>query len=187
MSCAARCSEGASDWARAEALIRAISERYPDVSMVDWYLFCKRTGHGDLAAARDFVEQYLTAHADRPDLQNEEFAGYFYWLEGRNDEANKAFTRAFQNRKSISAAIALAIIADDEKDAARRNELLKELVTKYKDTVAQIARDLPDLRRNTSLHRRARAALSTSRRWTGFWRAFLKTGEATPSSSWDGS
>ena len=133
MLCAGRCAEGAEDWARAEALNRAVTERYPDDDWAQWYFFCKRTGHGDLTAARQSVDRYVTARAERPDLQNEEYTGCFYWLEGRNDAAKAAFTRAFQNRKSISAAMALANIADDEKDAAHRNELLKELVTNYKD------------------------------------------------------
>jgi tetratricopeptide (TPR) repeat protein len=133
MLCGGSCAEGAGDWPRAEAWHRAVTERYPESDWARWYFFCKRTGHGDLKAARDFVDQYVTARAGRPDLQNEEYTGYFYWLEGRNDAAKAEFTRAFQNRKSISAAIALSNIADDEKDAARRNELLKELVTNYKD------------------------------------------------------
>ncbi len=133
MLCAARCAEGAGDWARAEAMHMAVTERYPEGQWADWYFFCKRTGHGDLTAAREFVNQHVTMRAERPDLQNEEYTGYFYWLEGRRDAAKPAFTRAFRNRGSISAALALANVADDEKDAASRNEILEELVTKHKD------------------------------------------------------
>ena len=133
MDCAARCAEGEKDWDRAEAWYRGIAERYPSESWAVWYFFCKRTGQGDLDAARDFVEQYVTARADRPDLQNEEYAGCFHWLEGRIKAAKVEFAKAYQTRTSISAALCLAMIADDEKDVARRDELLKELVSKYPD------------------------------------------------------
>ena len=60
MSCAARCAEGEQDWERAEAWYSRETERYPDDSWAVWYFFCKRTGHGNLEAARAFVEQYVT-------------------------------------------------------------------------------------------------------------------------------
>ncbi len=186
MLCAGNCAEGARDWGRAETWNRAVTERYPETDFARWYFFCKRTGRGDLAAAHESLDQYLKAHVDRADLQTEDYAGYFYWLEGRSDVAKKAFTRAFQNRRSISAAIALAIMADDEKDASRRNELLRELVTKHKDQAPDRSKSAGSSSKRSS-RRRARAAHSTLPRSTGVWRASLKTGAATPSSLWVGS
>ncbi len=133
MDCAARCAEGEKDWDRAEAWYRQNAERYPSESWAVWYFFCKRTGQGNLDAARAFVEEYVTARADRPDLHNEEYSGCFHWLEGRTEVAKSEFAKAYQTRTSISAALNLAMIADDEKNAARRDELLKELVSKYQD------------------------------------------------------
>ena len=40
----------------------------PTATWPNWYLFCKRTGHGDVEAARAFAEEYVAAVADRPDL-----------------------------------------------------------------------------------------------------------------------
>ena len=64
MICAARCAEGEKDWARAELWFSRVTERYPGNSWAVWYFFCKRTGQGNLAAARDAVERYLTSRAD---------------------------------------------------------------------------------------------------------------------------
>ncbi len=133
MMCAARCAEGEKDWQRAEAWYSRVAERYASNAWAVWYFFCKRTGQGNLVAARESVERYISQRADRPDLQNEEFSACFYWLDGQIDKAKAAFTRAYQNRTSIPAAYCLAMIADDEKNATRRNELLNELLTKHKD------------------------------------------------------
>jgi hypothetical protein len=107
--------------------------RYPDHSPEAWYFFCKRTGHGNLAAAREKVERYLTEHANRPDLQIDEYGGCFYWLDGRLDQAKASLARAYQTRTSISAALALAMIADGERDTDRRDALISELLTKHRD------------------------------------------------------
>jgi hypothetical protein len=96
-----------------------------------WYFFCKKTGRGDLGTAREFVEQYLAQRADRPDLLNEEYAGYFSWMEGRLERAKELLQKAYRTRTSVSAGVALAIIADDEHDAARRQEFLAELTTRH--------------------------------------------------------
>jgi tetratricopeptide (TPR) repeat protein len=133
MNCAARCAEGEKDWEQAEAWYSRVTERYASSAWAVWYFFCKRTGQGDLEGARASVERYIASTADRPDLQTSEYFGYFYWLDGRTDKAREIFTGAYSKSTSISAALALAMILDDEKDAARRDDLLKELVARHKE------------------------------------------------------
>jgi tetratricopeptide (TPR) repeat protein len=133
MECAGRCAEGQKDWERAESWYSSSTERYPNDSWGLWYLFCKRTGHGNLEAAREFADQYVTSHANRPDMLNPELAGCFFWLDGRIEPAKKAFSKAFPERASVSAGLRVAMIADDEKDASRRDSVLKEIVTKHRD------------------------------------------------------
>ena len=43
------------------------SERYPNPNWGQWFVFCKRTGHGDVNAARTFAQQYLQSVGDRSD------------------------------------------------------------------------------------------------------------------------
>ena len=133
MNCAARCAEGEKDWARAEEWYRRETARYPGTSWAVWYFFCKRTGQGDLAAARASVDQYLANTAAQISIQNEEFAGCFHWLEGQLEKAKSEFASAYSARTSVSAAICLAMILDDEKNVAKRNEMMGELVAKHGD------------------------------------------------------
>ena len=65
-----RCAEGEKDWERAETWYSRDSERYPDGAWAVWYLFCKRTGRGNLEAARQFADRYVTEHADSPEMLN---------------------------------------------------------------------------------------------------------------------
>jgi tetratricopeptide (TPR) repeat protein len=62
MLCATECNEAAGEWAKAELWVRRRAERYPS-NVPHWYLWCLRTGKGDLKAARkaglDFPEEDL--------------------------------------------------------------------------------------------------------------------------------
>ncbi len=49
MECASACAEGLKEWDEAELWMRRLSERYPNRGWARWYVFCKRTGHGNLA------------------------------------------------------------------------------------------------------------------------------------------
>jgi tetratricopeptide (TPR) repeat protein len=139
MECAGRCAEGEKDWERAEGWYSRATERYPDNSWAVWYFFCKRTGHGKLEAGREFAERYVTARAAHPEMLNPEYAGCFYWLDGRPALAKEAFGKAHEHSSSVSAALCLAMIADEEKDAGRRDQLLNEIVTKHADKAPKSA------------------------------------------------
>ena len=52
MTCAQNCAEGLNKWEAAEQYARAWSKRYPGSMWTVWFVFCERTGHGDIAAAR---------------------------------------------------------------------------------------------------------------------------------------
>jgi hypothetical protein len=138
MECAARCAEGLKDWKRAEAWHQMIAERYDQYAWSDWYYFCKRTGHGDLKAARDFGDQAIKERANGRDPVGEEDVGCFYWLDGRTEKAKAVLYKAYKERSSLIAAGCLAMIADDANDAGRRNQLIKEVIPKYKNAFPKL-------------------------------------------------
>jgi Tfp pilus assembly protein PilF len=134
MLCAGRCAEGEKDWDRAEEWFIRSAQRYTDSSWLRWYLFCNRTGHGNIEEARAFADQYIAAHAERTDLVwlKPEALAYYYWIDGRIAEAKAKFAEGFEKQGAVSALISLAMIADDERDKARRDQLLDEICTKHK-------------------------------------------------------
>jgi RimJ/RimL family protein N-acetyltransferase len=78
MTCAQRCAEGREDWTAAESYARQASERYPEGGWATWFLFCKRTGHGDLQSARELAQQCLQPIDKRPVADKPVGIGYFH-------------------------------------------------------------------------------------------------------------
>ena len=131
MLCAARCHEGLKDWDTAELWIRRATG-IPDSSWSDWYGFCKRTGHGDVEAARAWTEQRLKEVQGRPDLADPRIAAYYYWSIRSLEKARNAMTQAAARAPLDSSLIVqLALIADEQGDTARRRENLDLLWTKH--------------------------------------------------------
>jgi tetratricopeptide (TPR) repeat protein len=136
MQCASRCNEGLPDWERAELWIRRTSERYPDTTWPDWYLFCKRTGHGDAEAARAFAEEFLAAVADRPDLVNPAAAAFFSWSKGEPKKALEYFEKV--KDANYNQFLCRMLIADEIGDKGLRGRLLQEFCTKFEKQVPRI-------------------------------------------------
>jgi hypothetical protein len=63
--------EGTRDWKNADNIYEALSGRYDGEAMV-WYAYCRRTGHGNLEAAR----RAATPHGTRVDLGDSALAYY---------------------------------------------------------------------------------------------------------------
>ncbi len=135
MTCASQVNEGLKDWERAELWLQRTSERYPNTSWPDWYLFCKRTGHGDVAAARAFVEEYVASVEGRPDLANPEVVAYFYWSAGLQQKAIDIMDKVYAADPSPLYGTNRMLLADELGDKARRDQGLEELCTKLKDKV----------------------------------------------------
>lgn len=54
---ASRCSEGMEDWESAEQYCRQAAEHYGGSSGDNWYMWCARTGKGNLRESKEFAEQ----------------------------------------------------------------------------------------------------------------------------------
>ncbi|NLS93424.1 MAG: hypothetical protein GXX96_14800 [Planctomycetaceae bacterium] len=90
MECAARCYEGLEDWENSELWIRRESESYGRRSRLDWYLWCRRTGRGDLEAARQQAREYLDPASTQGTYRTLGDCSTFYLLEG---DRRRAFDR----------------------------------------------------------------------------------------------
>jgi hypothetical protein len=95
MTCAQNCAEGLGKWETAEGYARASSERYPGSMWAVWFLFCERTGHGDLAAARASTKEVSAALLESPDLSTDTLLliSYVQVLCGEKAEAAVALRR----------------------------------------------------------------------------------------------
>jgi tetratricopeptide (TPR) repeat protein len=58
---ASRVDEGLGHWDESEKWIREMANAYPSSSANEWYFWCRRTGRGNLDAARKLVQNYFNA------------------------------------------------------------------------------------------------------------------------------
>jgi tetratricopeptide (TPR) repeat protein len=59
--------EGLGDWKESEKWIRELSNSYPSYDGQAWYFWCRRTGRGDVEAARVPAKQYFTTEIKKED------------------------------------------------------------------------------------------------------------------------
>src|SRR5207248_1189386 len=98
--CAADCHEQAGDWEKAEELIRRLSERY-ESSETEWYMWCRRTGKGDPAAARALaLKRYSRADNLLTDYERVNVAA-FYFLEKKYRESFDRFLALFETERLL--------------------------------------------------------------------------------------
>ena len=107
---------------------RRNTERYPNQGWSDWYRFCKRTGQGDVEAARAWAEDHLRTAEGRPDLASPRVAGYFYWSIHDLEKAREALAQAAAiDPLESSILLHLALVDDELGDRTRRDEVLDRL------------------------------------------------------------
>ncbi len=118
MLCAMECAVGKKDWETAENNAQQVSLRYPG-GWATWFLFCKQTGHGDVAAARKYADEYLRPLSERPGLAEAGPVGYYYWLRDDTKTAMLWFRTAFARTPNPSTCFNLITLGDEIGDSRR--------------------------------------------------------------------
>ena len=120
----AECHEAMHDWTDAEAIYKAVGERYSG-AVADWYDFCRRTGHGDLAAARrKFAEV-----ADPTGILVSREAVVYYLLEKDPDKVHTVFEHLARDGNPVCD-LHLALLADQAHDKSTRDKILDRVKQK---------------------------------------------------------
>jgi tetratricopeptide (TPR) repeat protein len=138
--CAARCAEGRKDWGAAEGYNRLITERNPGGGWAAWYLFCKRSGHGDAEAAGAFAAGALAPGGPGARVAPPASVGYFRWLRGDPKTALTDLRKAYDAAPSAMTCIPLILVADELGDAVSRDEWIRTLTTRHRDQSPNSAR-----------------------------------------------
>jgi hypothetical protein len=114
----AECREQMHDWTAAEDIYRAMAERYSG-SAPEWYDFCRRTGHGDIASAR---RAFAAVVGPRRVLCNGNAAAY-YLLEKEPVKAKSVLRHQSRDGNPVYD-LHLALFADQAHDNATRDTIL---------------------------------------------------------------
>lgn len=129
MLAAAKCYEALQDWNPAEEMYRVTSLRYRGSSL-QWYYFCRRTGQGDAASARDAALDFMNTPGNVDDDLSRFEAGEFWMLDRVPDEAIKYFERLAAESTNPYYGLHLALLADQAKKTGQRDAALDRVVSK---------------------------------------------------------
>jgi len=128
--------EGLADWKASEEWMREKSTNYPTGSGIDWYLWCKRTGRGDLDAARKLALEYCQRNSETKTAKGLAKRGTYFLLEDQLDKALESFRKAFDAEPSYFAGMMAVQLAREPNDAASREKIIsaiKEMVEKARE------------------------------------------------------
>jgi hypothetical protein len=127
MSCARDCHEGMGDFETAEMWQCRISERY-EGSELEWFLWCKRTGHGNVKKSAELASQHFTSIAGRATPDDYINMGVYHLLLAEQEEALAPFQQSFEKTHNPYAGLQAALGADVLKRNDLRDKLLKDVV-----------------------------------------------------------
>jgi len=121
---AAQCAEGTGDFEAAERWVARTSLRY-ERSGFAWYYWCKRTGKGDLRAAKGLIETRLAAGRGVASDDDQRGLIYYSLLEGRPDRARELLESRLNRKADGLDGILLALAHDSLGDSPARDAALK--------------------------------------------------------------
>lgn len=136
LSCASDFYEGTGDWTKAELFQRAISERY-EHSAKSWYLWCRRTGRGDLAAARAQMQAELEYLRSFPTVEGRGTASTLLTLEGQPEESFRVLHEGVELGNRPFYCLLAALRADELRQTALRDKFLKQAANKDDYSLAE--------------------------------------------------
>ena len=133
-ACAQRAHELAGDFDVAEQWVAERSQHYSN-NGTDWYFWCQRTGRGNMDAAKAVADQFVAAYQSSPNYYYQYLVADVYFLEGKLEEARDAYRKSFDARPDPVVALYIAMICDQLKDPAGRDQILAAAKDKAADAV----------------------------------------------------
>lgn len=127
LQCAAHCYEGLKEWETAETYHRAISGRYQG-SEADWYFWCRRTGRGNVEAAKELAERSLSESVDQASYSAVYRRALMRKLEGDTNEAFRLLRGLADRHSQPQDQFLAAVWANELGRGEERDELLKQVV-----------------------------------------------------------
>ncbi len=129
MTTLAACYEGLGRLPEAEHMIRRVAHRY-EASQLNWYLWCRRTGYGDVVAAADFAAEQLAAvRSGEPAFSLDDWTRISVRV--HDDDLNAvaaAAEAAYTQPDQISWGLMAATVCDQVGDIERRDALMRRLL-----------------------------------------------------------
>ncbi len=145
MLCASECYEGLEDWQKSEQWIARVSRRYQS-SYLTWFLWCKRTGHGDAAAAKKLVDDRFLGPGNQ--WKGSPYVlGLVLLLSEEEARAARVYEALYKKENDDGLALFAILLADASSQKKLRDELLAKL-SKQNTFLCQLARQFESALKN---------------------------------------
>lgn len=119
-------------WDESEHWVKSQSTSYPSYRGASWYFWCRRTGRGDLNAARQLAEKHFGATGTDRSRTACVNRGVYFLMEGDAKRSLAAYEKALQFYTSLSCSCMVIRLARETGD----DERAKEVITLYREYVA---------------------------------------------------
>ncbi|MFL5241014.1 MAG: tetratricopeptide repeat protein [Gemmataceae bacterium] len=129
MLAASDCYEGLEDWTKAEELVRSAAERYDD-GKFKWYMWCRRTGHGDLEAAEKLFLKYVETLDDRYSKEDMTWLMTYYVMSHQADKAVEMVDKLLKPGPNESLAFLKITLLDAQDKVEARDLAIKQFPNK---------------------------------------------------------
>jgi tetratricopeptide (TPR) repeat protein len=124
--CAADAHTGVGDWTTAEQLIVEAMNHYSE-SPYNWYVWCSRTGHGDIASAGQSLADYFAGKGSKLGMEDTARFAFLKMGQLKNTEALTILRRRMKLWPGPNSALHIAAIDDELHDVADRDAMLDRI------------------------------------------------------------
>ena len=127
MSCASECLEALHEWHASEEWVKNETWRYPSTRLL-WYFWCRRTGRGDVDAAKEVAQKLVDEYSSRNPPAGQDHVGIFHLLNGDRKRAYEAFQSEQSQSRSYWSGFHVILLADEFGETHVRDRILNTFV-----------------------------------------------------------
>jgi tetratricopeptide (TPR) repeat protein len=124
-------TESLADWKASEEWIREMSTNYPSGSGYYWYLWCRRTGRGDVDSAKRLAQAYYDNPNQASTRETEAARGVFFLLESDYPRALECYKKALSFRPSFTCTAMVALLSRELGDSKTADQTLASMLEHY--------------------------------------------------------
>lgn len=116
--------EGLAEWNISEQLAHASASGYPTNEGARWYIWCKRTGRGDVKNAEQLAAQYFTLPQPHPTVETYMLRGLYQVLKGDLNSGRDAFQQALEMNRNFTFTCLVAQLSRELNDETTRTNVI---------------------------------------------------------------
>jgi tetratricopeptide (TPR) repeat protein len=117
-------AEGLGEWELSEQLVKAEATSYPTYNGAEWYIWCRRTGRGDVKSAEQLAAKYFELPQPHPDETTFIVRGMYDVLQGNLQEARDSFQQALNIKRTFTYTCLAAQLSKELKDEPAAKEVI---------------------------------------------------------------